>query len=159
VSGKDNSPVERVYKTAIYMRLSREDEQDDKSGSGGESDSIKNQRDLLTAYVKTRADLTLVSTFCDDGYSGYDFDRPSFTNMIAAAKKGEIDCIVVKDLSRLGRNFVKVEEYTQIIFPNLKIRFIALGNDIDTIRAKSFNELLAAPIINIANAGFGVSPN
>jgi DNA-directed RNA polymerase subunit M/transcription elongation factor TFIIS len=74
--------------------------------------------------------------------------------MITSAKNKEIDCIIVKDLSRLGRNFVKTEEYTQLIFPRLGIRFISISNDIDSLREKTFNERLATPFLNLANEVF-----
>jgi DNA invertase Pin-like site-specific DNA recombinase len=93
----------KVYKTAIYLRISREDEH------LGESCAITNQREFLTAFVNSRDDLELTAEFNDDGYGGYDFNRPHFQAMLAEVKSGGIDCIVIKDLSRLGRNFLKVE--------------------------------------------------
>ena len=137
--------MSKIYKTAIYLRLSREDE------GKGESCSIANQRQLLTEFISDREDLELVAEFNDDGYSGYGFDRPQFDRMMKAAESGEIECIVVKDLSRLGRNFQKTEEYIQRVFPKYGIRFIAVTNCFDSLREQTSSERLANPIINLMN--------
>lgn len=137
--------MNKIYKTAIYLRLSRDDEKD------GESCSISNQRQLLTEFVSDRSDLELAAEYVDDGYSGYEFGRPHFSEMIEAAKSGEIECIVVKDFSRLGRNFQKSEEYIQRVFPKLGIRFIAVTNCYDSMREQTSSERLANPIINLMN--------
>ncbi|GHU56091.1 recombinase [Clostridia bacterium] len=137
--------MKKIYKTAMYLRLSKGDEKD------GESGSITNQRDFLMAFINARDDLELTSEYADDGYGGYDFDRPQFLQMLSDVNNKKIDCIVVKDLSRLGRNHLKVEEFAQLKFPKLGVRFIAVGNDMDTGREKTFNEMLASPIINLAN--------
>lgn len=137
--------MSKIYRTAVYLRLSRDDEGEQ------ESSSISNQRQLLQSFLSEREDLEFAAEFADDGYSGYDFERPQFKKMINAVKNGEIDCIVVKDLSRLGRNFLKTEEYLQRIFPKLGIRFIAVNNCYDSIRELSSSERLANPIINLLN--------
>lgn len=137
--------MSKIYRTAVYLRLSRDDEGEQ------ESSSISNQRQLLQSFLSERDDLQFAAEFADDGYSGYDFERPQFQNMIKAVKNGEIDCIVVKDLSRLGRNFLKTEEYLQRIFPKLGVRFIAVNNCYDSIRELSSSERLANPIINLLN--------
>ena len=87
------------YTVALYIRLSAEDDND------GESDSVKNQRDLLTAFIKQNTEFSgcTVLEFCDDGYSGVTFDRPNVKTMLEKVRRGEIKCIVVKDFSRFGR--------------------------------------------------------
>lgn len=137
--------MSKVYRTAIYLRLSRDEEGEKESGS------ITNQRTMLLSFLSERDDLELAAEFADDGYSGYDFERPQFQNMMEAVKNGEIDCIVVKDLSRLGRNFLKTEEYIQRIFPKLGVRFIAVNNCFDSSRELSSSERLANPIVNLLN--------
>ena len=137
--------MDRIYRTAIYLRLSR-DEEGEK-----ESLSISNQREMLMSFLKSREDLKFTAEFSDDGYSGYDFDRPDFQRMIESAKNGEIDCIVVKDFSRLGRNFQKTEEFMQRIFPEMGIRFISVNDFYDSNREMSSSERLANPIINLMN--------
>lgn len=137
--------MEKVYKTAVYLRLSR-DEENEK-----ESISISNQRNMLMNFIESRKDLQFSAEYSDDGYSGYNFERPQFQKMIEDVKKGEIECIVVKDFSRLGRNFQKTEEYLQRIFPELGVRFISVSNCYDSNREQSASERLANPIINLMN--------
>lgn len=137
--------MDRIYRTAIYLRLSR-DEEGEK-----ESVSISNQREMLMNFLGSREDLEFFGEFSDDGYSGYDFNRPEFQRMIESSKNGEIDCIVVKDFSRLGRNFQKTEEFMQRIFPKMGIRFISVGDCYDSNREMSASERLANPIINLMN--------
>lgn len=137
--------MSKIYRTALYLRLSRDDEGEQ------ESSSISNQRQMLLSFLSEREDLQFTAEFADDGYSGYNFERPQFQKMIKAVKNGEIDCIVVKDLSRLGRNFLKTEEYLQRIFPKLGVRFIAVNNCFDSSRELSSSERLANPIINLLN--------
>ena len=137
--------MEKVYKTAVYLRLSRDEE------SEKESVSISNQRNMLINFIESRKDLQFSAEYSDDGYSGYNFERPQFQKMIEDVKKGKIECIVVKDFSRLGRNFQKTEEYLQRIFPELGVRFISVGNCYDSNREQSASERLANPIINLMN--------
>lgn len=137
--------MDRIYRTAIYLRLSR-DEEGEK-----ESVSISNQREMLMSFLGSREDLEFSGEFSDDGYSGYDFNRPEFQRMIESAKNGEIDCIVVKDFSRLGRNFQKTEEFMQRIFPKMGVRFISVNDFYDSNRELSASERLANPIINLMN--------
>ncbi|MDE7364544.1 MAG: recombinase family protein [Ruminococcus sp.] len=134
-----------IYRTAIYLRLSR-DEEGEK-----ESVSISNQREMLMNFIDSREDLQFTAEFSDDGFSGYDFNRPDFQRMIESVKNGDIDCIVVKDFSRLGRNFQKTEEYMQRIFPKLGVRFISVSDFYDSSRELSASERLANPIINLMN--------
>ena len=129
---------------ALYLRLSRED-------GDGESSSIANQRQMLTAFVNERDDLEIINEYVDDGYSGYVFDRPAFLKMLEDVKAGTINCIIVKDFSRLGRSFQKTEEYMQRIFPKYRVRFIAVNNCYDSSREQSSAQRLSNPLINLMN--------
>lgn len=115
-----------TYNAGIYTRLSRDDER------MGESVSIENQKEMLTRYVREQG-WNLVSTYVDDGVSGTTFDRPGLNEMISDARKGKINLIVVKDLSRFGRDYIETGKYIDVIFPSLGCRFIALNDGVDTI--------------------------
>ena len=119
--------LQRDYNAGIYLRLSRDD------NTGSESMSIANQRQMLTDYVQS-AGFNLYSEYVDDGYSGVNFQRPSFKKMITDADAGRINCIVTKDLSRLGRNYVQTGYYTEEYFVECGIRFIAVNDGIDTLQ-------------------------
>lgn len=114
-----------AVKAGAYLRLSRDDERD------GESMSIENQRYYLTSYIQEHG-WELVDTYIDDGYTGLNFERPEFQRMILDVKTGRINLIVVKDLSRFGRNYIQMGEYTDYLFPAVECRFIALNDGVDT---------------------------
>lgn len=118
-------------KMALYIRLSSEDENE------GESNSIKNQRDLLHGYLANHAEFTQyeVIEFCDDGFSGTNFDRPAIKKLLDMVKRKEIHCILVKDFSRFGRNFLEVCDYLDQIFPFLNVRFIAVNENYDSSKS------------------------
>ena len=111
---------------ADYLRLSRED------GDKLESDSIRNQRSLINDFVKQHKEIQLVEEYIDDGYSGTNFDRPAFQRMLEDAKRKKINCIIVKDLSRLGRNYIETGRYLEKIFPFMGVRFIAITDHYDS---------------------------
>ena len=117
--------IEKTYNVGIYCRLSNDDERD------GESVSIENQKLLLQSYVRQRG-WNEYDTYCDDGYSGTNFERPAVKRLIEDAKAKKINVILVKDLSRFGRNYIEFGQYTDYLFPSLGCRFIALNNGIDT---------------------------
>ncbi len=123
-----------ISTVAIYVRLSLED--DDLFHGKMESESITNQRDLLMAYIRNSPELShaRVIEFSDDGYSGKNFDRPGVQKLIEAARSGEVQCIVVKDLSRFGRDYITVGNYISRVFPFLSVRFIALNDHFDSMR-------------------------
>ena len=108
------------YRTALYLRLSRED------GDKTESDSIANQRTLLEAYTADHPELCIVDEFVDDGYSGSNFERPAFQRLFRELEQGIINCVLVKDLSRFGRNYIEVGRYLERIFPVMRVRLIAV---------------------------------
>ena len=133
----------KIYQTAIYARLSRED---NLCGS----DSIEHQVALLKSYIDDRPFLHLVEVFSDNGFTGTDFERPEWQRLIAAVQKGEINCIIVKDLSRLGRNYIESGEFLEKICPFFGIRFISVNDDFDTETAEE-NGQLSASLSNIIN--------
>jgi len=116
------------YMTALYIRLSQEDD------NIGESNSVKHQRDLLTGFVMKHPDLSKgkLLYFVDDGHSGTNFDRPAVKDMLNQVRKGSINCIVVKDFSRFGRNYIEVGGYLDQVFPFLNVRFISVNDFFDS---------------------------
>ena len=119
------------WKVGGYLRLSHEDEEKHKE----ESNSIANQRDLIDMFLKDEKDLKIVDYYIDDGFTGTDFNRPGFQRLLTDIKNGKINAVVVKDLSRLGRNYIEVGNYIEQIFPLYDIRFIAINDKVD-----SFND-------------------
>ena len=132
----------QIYNVGIYCRLSNDDERD------GESVSIENQRLLLSQYVKERG-WNLTDTYIDDGYSGTNFQRPGVQRLIADAMAKRINVILVKDLSRFGRNYVEFGHYTEDVFPSIGCRFIALNNGIDTGSKDGSNDVMC--FLNLFN--------
>ena len=132
------------YRTALYLRLSRED------GDKTESDSIANQRTLLEAYAADHPELCIVDEFVDDGYSGSNFDRPEFERLLKALQERKVNCIVVKDFSRLGRNFVETGQYLEQVFPLFGVRFIAINDNYDSLNSQSRDGMLV-PIKSVIN--------
>ena len=115
-----------TFKAAIYLRLSRED------GDKEESDSIGNQRNLLKSFLAAQEDMVLADIYIDDGYTGTNFKRPDFQRMIADIEEGLINCVIVKDLSRFGRDYLETGRYIQRYFPEKKVRFIAVNDHVDS---------------------------
>ena len=114
------------YDAGIYVRLSKDDER------AGESVSIENQKLILTKHAQEQG-WNVADVYIDDGYSGTNFDRPGVTRLIEDAKDGKINLILVKDLSRFGRNYIQVGQFTDYVFPMIGCRFIALNDGVDTI--------------------------
>lgn len=136
---------------AIYLRLS---EADGDLGIDGkdESNSIENQRMLLHHYIEAKDDLDgEIVEYVDDGYSGTNFNRPDFKRMIEDAKKGKIQVIIVKDLSRLGRDYIVAGDYVEQIFPLLQVRFIAANNGYDSARHTGGNMGFDLAVSNLVN--------
>lgn len=121
-------PDAKHWKAADYARISRED------GDKEESDSIGTQFDIIDDYIAHNDDITFIDRYSDDGWSGTNFDRPDFMRLMEDIKKGKINCVIVKDLSRLGRNYILVGQYLEMIFPMLNIRFISVNDRIDSIK-------------------------
>lgn len=132
--------MERKHKLrgAFYLRLSKDDD------NQKESSSISNQRKLLQDYAE-KAGFDIVAEFCDDGVSGTTFDRPGFNQLIQAVENGLINLILVKDLSRLGRDYIQTGQYTEVYFPAKNVRFIAVNDEVDS--DQPLNDL--APFRNV----------
>ena len=120
-------------RTAIYLRISSEDA-DLRTGEKNESESISNQRSLLREYVSSHADLSdsEILEFCDDGWSGTNFERPAVKALLEQVRRGQINCILVKDLSRFGRDYLTVGDYISRVFPFLGVRFISVNDGFDS---------------------------
>lgn len=127
--------------TALYERLSRDDELQ------GESNSILNQKKYLEDYARKNG-FNNIQHFTDDGYSGTNFNRPGFQSMIAEIEAGHIATVIVKDMSRFGRNYLEVGFYTEIQFPSKGVRFIAINNNVDSANPTD-NDF--TPFLNIMN--------
>ena len=125
-----------MYNAGIYIRLSQED-RDKKYES--DSESVLNQRQILTEYVNNQG-FNLVDEYIDDGYSGTNFDRPGFERMITDIQKKKINLVIVKDLSRLGRDHVKTGYYIETFFPENKVRFISIMESYDSIKNQASND-------------------
>ena len=130
-----------IYDTALYYRLSRDDDNE------GESNSIATQRMMLRRYAEENG-LRVVDEYIDDGYSGTNFDRPDFQRMIGDIEAGKINCVVTKDLSRLGRNYLLTGQYMEMYFPVHGVRYIAVDNGVDS-NNKQDNDF--TPFLNIIN--------
>lgn len=127
--------------TALYERLSKDDEQQ------GESNSILNQKRFLEDFAR-KSGMTNIKHFTDDGYIGRNFNRPGFQAMLAEAEAGKIGTIIVKDMSRFGRNYLEVGFYTEILFPKKQIRFVAINNSVDSDKPQD-NDF--TPFLSIMN--------
>lgn len=138
-----NETASRTWRTALYARLSVED-------NGKEADSIENQIALLESYVSGCPDLSRVELFADNGYTGTNFHRPEFNRMMEAVQSGVIDCIVVKDLSRLGRNYIETSQFIEKICPFYGLRFIAVNDGFDTATVTDTAQMSMA-LSNIVN--------
>jgi site-specific DNA recombinase len=134
--------LQNIYDVGIYCRLSRDD-----NNGNLESMSIANQRQMLIDYVKEKG-WNLREIYIDDGYSGTNFERPDFKRLLRDIEDGKIDCVITKDLSRLGRNYAKVGYYTEDYFVEQGVRFIAVNDSFDSMREEE-NEI--APFKNVLN--------
>lgn len=133
----------KSFRVGLYMRLSRED------GDKEESSSVTNQREMLKRYVSEQENFFIVKEYVDDGYTGTNFDRPGFKQMIEDIEAGIIDTVITKDLSRLGRERLGVGHYSEIYFPEHNIRYIALLDNIDTYFDAGMNDM--APFKGVIN--------
>ncbi|HBA97252.1 MAG TPA: recombinase, partial [Lachnospiraceae bacterium] len=135
----------------IYLRLSKEDG-DVAAGSRQESNSISNQKSLVQDYLESQKDIEVVSVRIDDGYSGVDFNRPEFQAMMKDIRDRKVDCVIVKDLSRFGRNYIEVGRYIEKIFPILGVRFIAINDNYDSINEN--NSEIVTAFKNLVNDSY-----
>ena len=138
----------QFWNATLYLRLSRDD------GDKEESNSITGQRELLRDYISQHPELREYAVRVDDGFSGSTFERPSFQKMIEDVKAGRTDCIIVKDLSRFGRNYLDAGEYIEKIFPFLGVRFIAVNDHYDSLGDKKASDDLIIPFKNLINEAY-----
>jgi len=135
-------------KAAGYLRLSRED------GDKIESDSIKNQRELIREYIAKHENLTYVGDYIDDGFSGTTYERPSFQRLLSDMKTGKVNCIIVKDLSRMGRNYIETGRYLEKIFPMMGVRVISVLDNYDSFASDSEYDKMIVPFKNLINDSY-----
>ena len=148
-----NRNIKKIYHAAIYVRLSKEDG-DIVSANKRESNSISNQKDLIKNFLKDKKDIVVVSERVDDGYSGSNFERPAFQMMLEDIRRGVVDCVVVKDLSRFGREYIDAGKYIERIFPALGVRFIAINDNYDSLEGKSQADEIVIPFKNLINDAY-----
>ena len=144
---------EKQFYAAMYLRLSKDDE-DRGSLNKSESNSIGNQRELIKSFLREQPDIELYDIYVDDGFSGSNFDRPEFKRMIGDIEAGRVNCVVVKDLSRFGRDYIESGRYIQKVFPALSVRFIALTDHFDSISADTGESSIVLPVKNFINDSY-----
>lgn len=138
----------KIWNATLYLRLSRDD------GDKEESNSITGQRELLRDFLANHSDIREYTIRVDDGWSGSTFERPGFQKMMEDVKAGRTNCIVVKDLSRFGRNYLDAGEYIEKIFPFLGVRFIAVNDNYDSLGGKKSSDDLIIPFKNLINEAY-----
>ena len=137
-----------LYNAALYVRLSKDD------GDKPESESIVNQKELIKDYLKQVPEIHLCREHVDDGFSGVDFLRPAFQAMMKDIRDGKINCVIVKDFSRFGRNYIEVGKYLENIFPFLGVRFISVNDHYDTLQKRSDSDDIIVPFKNLINDAY-----
>ena len=142
-----------IYKAAKYLRLSKEDGDFSFTRDKMESNSISSQRTIIERFAVRQPNIKLIAEFCDGGYTGTNFERPQFQKMMEAVKAGEINCIIVKDLSRFGRDYIDSGRYIEKIFPQLGVRFIAVNDHYDSLNYSSGDSLIV-PVKNFLNDSY-----
>ena len=143
-----NKTQEQVWNTCGYVRLSHED------GDKEESNSVTGQKDLIRDYLSRHPELRECGMKVDDGYTGSNFDRPAFQEMMAEVKAGKVNCTVVNDLSRFGRDHLGVGEYIEKIFPFMGVRFIAINDNYDSLHSNVESDELIIPFKNLINEAY-----
>ena len=139
----------KMWTAGLYIRLSQEDLDIGKNKK--ESNSITSQKELLQEFVDEQDDIEIFETYVDDGFTGTDFNRPGFQKLLTDMKKGKINSVIVKDLSRLGRNYIEVGNYIEQIFPLYNIRFIAINDMIDSFKNPDSTNTIIVPFKNLIN--------
>lgn len=143
-----------IYEATAYYRLSKDDYDIDKAEGKHRSDSITNQQSLIRDFVKSHQDIRLSAERIDDGYSGTNFDRPAFMELLEDVKSGRTNCVIVKDLSRFGREYIETGRYIQRMFPALGIRFIAINDHYDSLDTENQSSQLYLPFKNLVNDSY-----
>ena len=148
-SVNSNNINKKIWSVAQYIRLSQED--NNTGVDKKESDSITSQKALLNEFTQEHDDLIVYDTYIDDGYTGTDFNRPGFQRLLEDMRNGNINCIIVKDLSRLGRNYIEVGNYIEQIFPLFNVRFIAINDSVDSFKNPMTSNNILVPFKNLIN--------
>ena len=148
-SETSNNLITKIWSVALYIRLSQED--NDTGVDKQESNSITSQKTLLNEFVEEHDDLIIYDTYIDDGYTGTDFNRPGFQRLLGDMRNGNINCVLVKDLSRLGRNYIEVGNYIEQIFPLFDVRFIAINDSVDSFKNPMSSNTILVPFKNLIN--------
>ena len=138
------------WRVGIYVRLSSED----KIKDGDESNSITNQKELIEYYLKNEKNIKIYDVYADDGYTGTDFNRPGFQRLKEDVYNGKVNTIIVKDLSRLGRDYLGVGELIETLIPKYNIRFISINERIDSYLRPDSIKSIEIPIKNLMNEGY-----
>lgn len=134
------------YKVGAYLRLSKEEFNNEK-----ESNSITNQKLIIDNYLKEHKEYKLVDYYIDDGYSGTTFDRPQYKRMLKDIVEGKVNTIIVKDLSRFGRNHIESDNYIENILPGYNVRFISIIDEIDSFKNRKSVSSIEIPLKNLMN--------
>ena len=157
---KNNQPSSKKWKAGFYIRLSREDVESESSNqtiktyNKTESESITSQRAILMDFITKHNDIEFCDEYVDDGYSGTNFNRPSFKRLIDDVRSGKINCVIVKDLSRFGRNYSEVGNYLEVFFPMLNVRFMSIIDNCDSyLKPESVSNIII-PVKNIMNESY-----
>lgn len=145
--------LSKTYLCGGYLRLSKED--GDVAGSETlQSNSIENQKEYIEDYLQRKPEIKIADFYVDDGYSGVNFDRPDFQRMLQDIKDSKINCVIVKDLSRLGRNYIEVGKYIERVFPLLGVRFIAINDNFDSADDTEASNNIMIPFKNLINDAY-----
>lgn len=159
------------FYTAMYLRLSRDDKiamddntVPDNSDSGenagisgvfkAESNSISSQREMIRSFIREQPDMELYDSYVDDGFSGSNYDRPEFKRMMCDIEAGKVNCVIVKDLSRFGRDYIETGRYLDQVFPALGVRFIAITDQYDSFSADAGERNIVLPVKNFINDSY-----
>lgn len=162
---ENSSRQSKYFYAAMYLRLSREDSDAgavaDSGSPGGagatfkaESNSIGSQRELIRSFIREQEDMELFDCYADDNYSGSNFERPEFKRMISDIEAGRVNCVIVKDLSRFGRDYIETGRYLDQVFPALGVRFIALTDRYDSFSADAGERNIVLPVKNFINDSY-----
>ena len=145
-----------IFYVAMYLRLSRDDnaKAEENGISKTESNSIGSQRELIRSFINEQEDMELYDIYVDDGFSGSNFDRPEFKRMMSDIEAGRVNCVIVKDLSRFGRDYIEAGRYLEKIFPALGVRFIAITDHYDSISADTGERQIVLPVKNFINDSY-----
>lgn len=143
--------MKKTFYVAMYLRLSR----DDMDGNvKSECNSISSQREIIRTFIQENEDMELYDVYVDDGFTGSNFERPDFQRMIKDIEAGKVNCVIVKDLSRFGRDYIEAGRYIQKAFPKQGVRFIAITDNFDSMTADSSESTIVLPVKNFINDSY-----